>query len=421
MSKPTTSSLRVLVVSQYFWPETFLINDVVRTLVAQGHEVTVATGKPNYPDGRVFDGYSAAGTQRERYMGKVDVVRVPLWPRGRGGARNLILNYLSFVASGLVFFQWLLRGQQFDAILVFAPSPITQAIPAILLKWLKRTPLVLWVQDLWPESLSATGFIRNPQLLRAVGWVVKGIYRCCDLLLVQSRAFIESVARYADREKIVYFPNSISGDQISQSEELPPALCEVLDKHFCIVFAGNLGAAQGLETIVQAAATLRDMPELRLVLVGSGSRLNWLQVQKEALGLDNLVLPGRFPMALMPRLFERAAALLVSLNDEPIFAQTIPSKLQAYMAAGRPIIASLNGEGARVVLEAGAGFAGPAGDADTLADVIRRMHAMPVDAREAMGAAGYQYYLAHFEMGALCARLIEILSDIQTTAQPKEA
>lgn len=408
--------MKLLVLSQYFWPETFLINDVVRTLVAQGHEVTVATGKPNYPDGRVFDGYTAAGTQRERYLGKVDVVRVPLWPRGRGGAWNLILNYLSFVASGLALFPWLLRGRRFDAILVFAPSPITQAIPAILLKWLKRAPLALWVQDLWPESLSATGFIRNPQLLRAVGWGVKGIYRCCDLLLVQSLAFVKPVARYAEREKIVYYPNSISANQTSQSEELPLTLRDVLDAHFCVVFAGNLGTAQGLETIVQAAVRLRDLPALHLVLVGSGSRLGWLQAQKEALGLDNLVLPGRFPMTLMPRLFERAAALLVSLNDEPIFAQTIPSKLQAYMSAGRPIVASLNGEGARVVVEAGAGLICPAGDAKALADGIRRLHALPAGAREAMGAAGYQYYLEHFEMGAQCARLIQILSDHQTTA-----
>jgi len=303
---------------------------------------------------------------------------------------------------------------------VFAPSPITQAIPAILLKRLKRSPLALWVQDLWPESLAATGFVCNPFLLQMVGWMVKGIYRCCDVLLVQSRAFVDAVAHHADRGKIVYYPNSISSNPVDTGEELPAALRELLDGHFCVVFAGNLGTAQGLETVVQAAARLRDLPTVRLVLVGSGSRLDWLRSQKDTLGLDNLALPGRFPMSLMPRLFERAAALLVSLNDEPIFAQTIPSKLQAYMAAKRPIIASLNGEGARVVLEADAGLICPAGDADALADGIRRLHALPADAREAMGAAGFQYYLTHFEMGAQCARLVEILSDLQTTAQPQE-
>jgi hypothetical protein len=194
--------MKIIVLSQYFWPESFLINDIVRVLDEQGHEVVVATGKPNYPDGKIFDGYRARGTQQERYLGKIDVLRVPLWPRGEGGAKNLMLNYLSFVFAGLLFLPWMLRKREFDAILVFAPSPILQAIAAIPLKWMKKAKLALWVQDLWPESLSATGFIRSRHLLKVVGWVVKGIYRHCDTLLVQSRAFVEPVARYTAREKI---------------------------------------------------------------------------------------------------------------------------------------------------------------------------------------------------------------------------
>lgn len=201
--------MRILVVSQYFWPESFVINDIVRILDEQGHFVVVATGKPNYPDGEVFDGYSAGGIQRERFTGRVDVLRVPLWPRGQGGAKGLILNYLSFVISGLIFLPGMLKGQKFDVILVFAPSPITQAIPAIFLKWLKRARLILWIQDLWPESLAATGFVRSPYLLKVFGWGVREIYRCCDKLLVQSQAFFKPVARYTDAEKIHYYPNSL--------------------------------------------------------------------------------------------------------------------------------------------------------------------------------------------------------------------
>src|SRR5690606_35577400 len=246
----------------------------------QGHEVIVATGKPNYPDGKVFDGYRAGGTQRERFLGRIEVLRVPLWPRGQGGAKNLILNYLSFVFSGLLYLPWMLRGREFDAILVFAPSPVTQVIPAILLKWLKRAKLALWVQDLWPESLSATGFVRNPYLLRAVGWMVHGIYKCCDTLLVQSRAFVEPVAQYADRAKIQYYPNSMDISSPKAGVSMPNELLELLEQHFCVVFAGNLGTAQALETIVQAAIHLRDDPHIRLVLVGSGSRLAWLKAQQ---------------------------------------------------------------------------------------------------------------------------------------------
>lgn len=401
--------MRILLLTQYFWPENFIINDIVRTLGEQGHEVVVATGKPNYPDGSIFPGYAARGTQTEHYTDTIDVVRVPLWPRGRGGARNLAGNYLSFVLTGLIFFPWLLRGRRFDAIVVFAPSPITQTIPAILLKWIKRAPLVLWVQDLWPESLEATGFVKSRRILGAVGWMVRGIYRYCDLLLVQSRAFTDSVARYAAREKIEYYPNSIPKPKITPGVALPGELSKTLAEHFCVVFAGNLGTAQGLDTIVLAARQLRDYAGVRLVLVGSGSRLEWLKQQKDSQRLDNLILTGRLPPASMPALFRGASALLVALNDEPIFAQTIPSKLQAYMAASRPIVASLNGEGARVVEEAGAGLTSAAGDATALAGNIVALHSMTNEQREAFGQAGYQYYLEHFEMESQCRRLVEIL------------
>lgn len=403
--------MKILVISQYFWPESFIINDIVRTLDEQGHEVVVATGKPNYPDGKVFHGYRALGTQRERYLGRIEVLRVPLWPRGQGGVKNLILNYLSFVVSGLLCLPWMLRGRQFDAILVFAPSPIIQAIPAILLRWLKKSTLALWVQDLWPESLSATGFVRRPQLLRAVGWMVRGIYSWCDTLLVQSRAFVEPVAQYADRAKIQYYPNSIDISSPKAVVPVPFELLELLEQHFCVVFAGNLGTGQALDTLVQAAVQLRDEPRIRLVLVGSGSRLAWLKAQQQALGLDNLLLPGRFPMEAMPQIFERAAALLVSLNDEPAFALTIPSKIQAYLAAGRPIIASMNGEGAQVVRDACAGLVSPAEQVGPLVENIRALKALPALEREAMGVAGRAYFDEHFEMRRQVSVLVGHLAE----------
>lgn len=401
--------MRILVLSQYFWPESFIINDIARVLDEQGHEVVIATGKPNYPDGRVFEGYRAWGCQRERYLGKVEVLRVPLWPRGGGGAKSLIFNYLSFVLAGLLFLPWMLRKREFDAILVFAPSPITQAIPAIPLKWLKKAKLALWIQDLWPESLSATGFIKNPYLLKAVGWLVSSIYRCCDTLLVQSRAFIEPVSRYAEREKIRYYPNSMDAKSAATVVALPEELTELLKTYFCVVFAGNLGTAQALETLVQAAVHLRDDPQIRLVLVGSGSRLAWLKAQKQAHSLDNLVLPGRFPMEVMPQIFERSSALLVSLNDEEVFAQTIPSKIQAYLAAGRPIIVCMNGEGARVVDDARAGLTSPAEQVLPLVANIRCMKALSGDERAAMGKSGRAYFEENFEMRAQVVSLTKFL------------
>ncbi len=401
--------MKILILSQYFWPESFIINDIVRTLDEQGHQVTVATGKPNYPDGNVFEGYRAWGLQRERYLDRVEVVRVPLWPRGQGGAKNLILNYLSFVVAGLFCLPWMLRKLEFDAIVVFAPSPVTQTIPAIALKWLKKAKLALWVQDLWPESLAATGFVKNSHALKAVGWVVKCIYHHCDLLLVQSRSFIDSVAHYAAREKIHYYPNSIDGQPSTAEVALAPELTELLDSHFCVVFAGNLGTAQALDTLVQAAVQLQDDPQIRLVLVGSGSRLGWLQAQKQLLNLDNLALPGRFPMEAMPAIFARSSALLVSLTSEEIFSKTIPSKVQSYLASGRPIIASLNGEGAQVVEEANAGFTSAAEQVLPLVANIRRMKALTKSEREAMGQSGREYFEANFKMDMQVSRLVNLL------------
>ncbi|MES2400031.1 MAG: glycosyltransferase family 4 protein [Pseudomonadota bacterium] len=402
--------MKFLVVSQYFWPETFIISDFVRKLAERGHQVVVATGKPNYPDGRVFPGYRAHGMTRERFLDGVDVMRVPIWPRGRGGGVNLALNYLSFVFSGLLFFPWLLRSRSFDAILVFAPSPITQVIPAILLKCLKRAHLAVWVQDMWPESLAATGFVRNPGILRAVGGLVRWIYARSDTLLLQSKAFQAPMALYADPTKLVYFPNSVDPD-LPQGvpDKLPEALSGLLARRFCVVFAGNLGKAQAVEVVVQAAVLLRDQPDICLVLVGSGSMLDWVQGQKALLKLDNLALPGRFPAESMPELFRKASALLVTLKSGGVLAHTVPSKIQAYLAAGRPIVAALQGEGGKVVEEAGAGMVCEPENAQALADCIRGMHALPLSARDAMAKRGRAWFDGNFDMNRQVEQLVEIL------------
>ncbi len=394
--------MRVLVLSQYFWPESFRINELVTALNAKGVEVEVLTGKPNYPAGTIFAGYRAWGFTRELFQG-IPLHRVPLMPRGRGVLR-LALNYLSFILSGLVFAPWLLRGQRFDAIFVFAPSPILQAIPAIWLGWLKKCPVLLWVQDLWPESLSATGHVTHPGALKAVEYVVRWIYRKADLLLVQSRAFMPRVQALAADTPVVYYPNSFLEDEPGVAR--PVVDCPGFDCGFPVLFAGNLGTAQAVDVVLEAATFLGDEPDICFVMVGDGSRRDWMMQQAAARGLGNLVFPGRFPVEAMPFLMGRAAALLVTLADTEIFRLTIPSKVQAYMAAGRPIVACLSGAGAEVVDEAGAGVTVPAEDGAALARAIRALHAQPEAARAAMGARGRRYYEEHFSHEKLVDELI---------------
>ncbi len=375
------------------------------------HDVVVATGKPNYPDGEIFPGYRAQGIQHEIFDSNIEVFRVPLRARRKKGGLNLLINYLSFVLSGLFYFPWLLRGKKFDAILVFAASP-NVAIPALPLKWIKRAHLALWIQDLWPESLSATGYIRSPLILRGVGWVVRFTYACADTILVQSHAFQDAVARYANPKKIFYYPNSlkVEGSPIADSS-IPDSLIQKLNAKFSAVFAGNLGLAQGLETLLEAAELLRDTPDIQIVLVGGGSHMEWVENQKRQRNLDHLILTGRFPSQAMPKIFQSAGCLLVNLKGDEIFSRTIPSKVQAYLAAGKPIVAAMNGEGARIIREAEAGLTCPAENSRQLADCIRRLYRMTPAQREQMGEAGKKYFFQHYEMNGQATRLVEILKE----------
>jgi glycosyltransferase involved in cell wall biosynthesis len=404
--------MKVLVISQYFWPEGFSINDVVSILFKKGVKVEVLTGKPNYPHGEIFAGYRAWGCQQENYQG-ININRIPLLARGGGGWR-LALNYLSFVVSGLIFAPWMLRKKKFDVIFIYAPSPILQALPAIFLGWLKGCPVVLWVQDLWPESLSATGHVRNQTVLKLVKLVVRFIYRRTDLLLVQSSAFEEPVSAMASSTPVRYYPNSVDA-----SFSIPTLIAipyvPGLDQGFSVMFAGNIGAAQAVGVIVEAASLLKEYSDIHFVVLGDGSSRAWMLNEVQQRGLSNLHLPGRFPVETMPNFMHMASVLLVTLADQPIFAATVPNKVQAYMSAGRPIIACLNGEGARLVVEAGAGLATPAEDAKSLADTILRLYRLSPSELKTMGDNGRRYFQKHFDHDCLIDELIVLLRDVSMT------
>jgi len=399
-------AMRVLLVSQHFWPESFRINDVASALQQAGCEVAVLTGQPNYPGGVVFEGYRAMGTGGELHKG-LEIHRVPLVPRARGNALRLVVNYLSFIATAATLGAWQLRHRRFDIVFVYATSPVLQVIAALWLARLKRCAVVTWVQDLWPDSLEATGYLRNRRALAIVARLVRWIYARCDLLLVQSQAFVAPVRALAGKTPVRYHPNS--GDAASD-EPASQAASEAalrLDEGFNVVFSGNLGTAQGLETVLDAAELLLDLPDARFVLVGSGQRGAWLAEEIHRRRLENVQLTGRFPPECMPGILAQASALLVSLANSPAMRLTVPSKVQSYLAAGRPIIAALDGEGARIVLEAGAGLACPAADAPALATAVRRLHALAPATRAAMGTAGRACFEQHFALRPLTQTLVQ--------------
>lgn len=397
--------MRILVVSQYFWPENFRINDLVAGLTERGHEVTVLTGIPNYPDGRVFAGYGYLRKLRQEYHG-AKVMRVPLIPRGRGGGARLALNYLSFAFCASALAPFLCRGK-FDVIFVFEPSPITVGLPAMVLKRLKSIPILFWVQDLWPESLSATGSVRSEWLLRIVRHLVRFIYRGCDRILVTSRAYFGPIQKLGVEPNCLrFFPQSV--ETLYQPVGLEPDTPEraFLPAGFRVMFAGNVGAAQSFETILEAAEKTSEYNDIQWIIIGDGRRRGWVEAEVERRNLGATVhLVGKHPVDAMPSFFSLADVLLVTLKKEPIFALTIPGKVQSYLACAKPIVAALDGEGSELVREAGAGLTCPAEDADALAEAVLTMYRMPEERREAMGQSGIRYHEANFARDMLIDRL----------------
>ena len=396
--------MNILIVSQYFWPENFRINDLAKELVERGHNVTVLSGWPNYPQGQFFTDFNNNPDDYQYYQG-VDVIRVPLISRGKS-SWQLALNYLSFAISSCVCGPWLLRKKRIDLVFAYQLSPVTIGLPAILMGRIKRAPVVFWVLDLWPETLSAVGVVKSAWMLRCIGKLVGFIYQRCTLVLAQSKGFLESMANYCSNvEKLRYFPSWAEDDFDEKNPHLATEI-PIIDGAFNIIFAGNVGEAQDFPAIVQAAELLKDYHCIRWIIVGDGSLLNWLRREVYSRELeDKILILGRFPIERMPSFYAHADALLVTLKKDPVFGMTIPGKVQSYLLAGIPILALLDGEGARVINEANAGNVSPSGDSDGLAESVLMMLKLSLQDRQQLGLNGRAYAQQEFSRALAMDRL----------------
>ena len=340
--------MRLLILTQYFWPEDFRINELATELDHRGHQVCVLTGLPSYPTRGAYTGFYKAPDAFNK-LGDVEIIRVPVAPRGRLSI-SLIANYLSFAIAAATLGVWKLRGRSFDAILVNQISPATIGLPGIVLRRLKGAATLLWVQDLWPESLEAVGAIRSPAALNAIGFLVRRVYARMDHILVQSQAFIPLLrAQIKSATPITYLPNWAQPMDLQGSETAPRTH---RDTKFNVYYLGNLGEAQDFPTVLDAVSLLAHREDLHWYFIGDGRRAEWIRAQLATRGLTHKVtLPGAFPAHAMQSYFRNADALLVSLKREPAFALTVPSKVQTYLAAGVPILGMLDGEGSRIIRE----------------------------------------------------------------------
>jgi colanic acid biosynthesis glycosyl transferase WcaI len=403
--------MRILICSQFFWPENFRVNDFARLMVERGHDVTVLTGEPNYPEGAIYPDYRADPCSFTRFAG-ADILRCRVIPRGRSKA-GMILNYLSFALSGSLLAWRKLRNQRFDAIFAFQTSPITQALPAIVVRRHARAPLFLWVLDLWPETLRDIGVLRGGPIYSVIKRLVAFVYRRCDRILIQSPAMAPSIADHAGTaERTRLFPGWAEAEFAGGPADAAPEMTALAGR-FRILFAGNIGEAQDFPALVEAAALLRDEQKPLFVILGEGRGADAARTAITERGLDHLFLfLGRRPLSDMPGFFAGADALLVTLAPGAVFDRTIPGKVQSYMAAARPILAMMNGEGARVITASGGGIAVPARDAAGLADAVRRLMAMTAAERVAMGEAARVYGAEEFDRLMLGQRFEQWVSEI---------
>jgi glycosyltransferase involved in cell wall biosynthesis len=407
-------SLSVLIVSQYFFPESFGLNALVAELQARGHKITVLTGMPNYPSGSFAEGYGGWKIRRETWKG-VTVIRVPILARGQNSRLRLALNYLSYAVNAGILAPFVVRDRP-DAILVYQISPATMALPAIVMRLITGSKILLWVQDIWPESLIATGAVKSRFILGAVRLMVRLIYRCSRIIAVQSRQFEKFIRPLApSTSDIRYLPNT--ADRFYQPVEVAPDAPErkLFRPGFNIVFAGNLGMAQNLELILGAIVRLKDRKDIQWVFIGDGRRRAWLESKIQELGIsDNVQLLGYFAPERMPAFFAIADALLMTLRDERIFSLTIPSRLQTYLACGRPILGAVSGEAADILATSGAGLAASPSDPESLAAKALAMAQMSREQLGTLGKAALDYQQREFDRDRWLDRLegwLQELSD----------
>lgn len=384
--------MRILFLTQWFEPEpTFKGMAFARQLVRQGHKVEVLTGFPNYPEGRLYPGYRLKWRQRETIDG-IAIIRVPLYPNHDNSPIRRVLNYVSFAVAATLLGPLLVK--QADVVYVYHP-PGTVALPAMALKLMRKMPFVLDINDLWPDSLPASGLLTNRLILRCVDLWCRLTYKAASGIVIGSPGVKEILReRGVPEGKVSLIHNWVDEDQVTLVDHVELATCEPrMAGRFNVVFAGNMGKAQALDAVLDAASLIAGgLPAVQFVFIGGGIDVDRLKRKADEMCLANVLFMPRRPMSEIGPVLSAADVLMVHLRDDPLFEVTLPSKTQAYLAAGRPILMAVRGDAARLVETAGGGIACLPEDAESIATAVERFAAMSAEERNDMGRRGAAYY-----------------------------
>lgn len=397
--------MNVLFVTQYFYPENFRINDLALTLTRLGHKVSVLTGLPNYPQGRYYDGYGNDGPFFEIWN-DIKIYRVKNLPR-RSGAVNLALNYLSFIIKGCSGAKALGQKEKFDVIYAFGTSPITQALPAITIRKRCGTPVILNVQDLWPDNVAVITGINNPLLIKSLDVLVDYIYKRCDIILGTSESFVKAIKErkaLKTKHKVKYWPQYAT---ITKSEKVRKEFFD--EDYFNIAFTGNIGKGQGLENVI-AAMKLCANEKIALHMFGDGRAKDSLQKYVSDNCLNKTIkFHGSFLEDEIPAILNGADAALLSLNDSPIFEKTIPAKLQTYLACGCAVIGVVTGEAKALIEKNGIGLCANSSDAADIASSFMDMSTKTPNQLNSMKAKSLALSESVFNKEELVSELLKMM------------
>ena len=407
---------RILLLTQWFDPEpTFKGLVFARELVRQGYEVEVLTGFPNYPGGKIYPGYRMRWRQSE-VIDAVQVTRVPLYPSHDQSKIGRVLSYVSFAASSL--FYGLFGAKRPDVIYAYHP-PLTVGISAAFIRFFRRTPVVYDIQDMWPDTLRATGMFANERALRVVSKVCDWVYRHVDRIVVLSPGFkLLLIERRVPEQKVDVIYNWCAEDALAVPQLALPEAFPGSDK-FRILFAGNMGKAQALDAVLEAAELLKQRaPGLVFVLLGGGLEVERLKQSAAERTLDNVIFLPPVPMSEVGAYLTEADALLVHLKKDPLFTITIPSKTQAYMAVGKPILMAVDGDAADLVLQAECGRVAESESPESLADAAMELMRLSTEERVTMGRNSQRFYQENLSLRVGVGRFGKIFNELVKN-QPK--
>lgn len=396
----------ILVIAQYFYPEQFRINDICTEWVRRGYKVTVITGIPNYPQGKYYDGYGLFRKRKGTYNG-VEIIRIPLIPRGNNSIM-LALNYISFVVSG--FFWEIFTKIKADYVFIFEVSPMTQALPGVWFAKKREIPCYLYVTDLWPENVEIVAGIKNKQIINAIGKMVDYIYKRCNRIFTSSESFIKAINnRGVPIDKIEFWPQ-YAEDYYRPVDKVNTLVPEIpQDGIFNIIFAGNVGVAQGLEILPQTAKLLKqNNVKVRFNIVGDGRFKETLMKAVKDNGVSDMFnLVSKQLAYRIPEFMAACDATLISLSKSEVFSITLPAKTQSCLACGIPIIVSANGEIQEVIKKANAGICSNAGDAEMLALKISELVSKSPDELKQMSKNAQEYSKLNFNKEKLLFKMDE--------------